>query len=202
MTDHPVDMVYIMDSAAVVPRTTPLDFETNIFLRSNGGVTATVVSRDVATGELTEIDVPNSIVPQGRVSIGTGLYELSKCYAVEFKWTTSASRPRVHEGTVATAIVCSDWTGNIVRAEGLSPGSGYFKGYVTVKVTEPPAQQGRGVRLSLQLGGLSPPKPDGKASGRPVGTLHLSATRVMFEVVAINDNRELTMHTPFPSCHG
>ena len=199
MTDHPVDMVYIMDSAAVVPRTTPLDFETNIFLRSNGGVTATVVSRDVATGELTEIDVPNSIVPQGRVSIGTGLYEPSKCYNVEFKWTTSASRPRVHEGTVATASVCSDRTGNIVRAEGLSPGSGY---YVTVKVSEPPAQQGRGVRLSPQLGGLSPRKPDGKASGWPVETLRLSATPKMFEVIAMNDNRELTMHTPFPSCHG
>ena len=155
-----------------------------------------------ATGELTEIDVPNSIVLQGRLSVGMGLYEPNTCYAVDFKWTTSASKPRVHEGAAATASVCSDWTGNIVRAEGLSPGSGYFKGYVTPKVSASPAQQGRGVRLSLQLGELSPPKPDGKASGRPVETLRLSATPKMFEVVAINDNRELTMQSPFPSCPG
>jgi hypothetical protein len=202
MTDHPVDMVYIMDPASVVPRTTPLAFEADIFLRSNGGFTATVMKRDTVTGELTEIDVPSSIVRQGRLSIGMGLYDPNTCYTVDFEWATSASRPRVHEGAAAAASVCSDWTGNIVRAQGLGPGSGYFRGYVTAKVSASPAQQGRGVRLSLQLGELAAPKPDGKASGRPVESLRLSTTPKMFEVAAIDHNRELTMHTPFPSCPG
>ena len=126
----------------------------------------------------------------------------ASAYDVDFEWTTSTRRPREHKGDAATARVCSDWTGNIVRAEQLSPGSGYFKGYVKAKVRDAPAQQGRSVRLTLELGPLGPPNADGSASGRPVEKLRLSTTPKMFEVVNIDDNRLLTMNTPLPSCPG